>query len=170
MTDSRISINAEVYVGERRIGTATHVEFEFGVEPRAPSVATGTMGSLSAWKVYAPKPLPPWTPEHREQVRRELKTHPMVEVEFVGAQWVGIVRRVIKPQPTVLRAERRARAANVRRYCRKCLGLGTKRHHALCRKRGSGTSRLGAELHQIQHELARYYAITDRSVRGETGT
>jgi hypothetical protein len=139
----RRPISAEVYVGERRIGTATDVEVDFGVERRAPSAATGTMERLSEWKVYAPTPLPPWTPEHREQVRRDLKAHPMVEVTFGPYPSpdgvVGTVTRVVDPQPTVLREERMARAANIRHYCRKCCKLGTKRHHAMCPKRGRPT-------------------------------
>ncbi len=122
---------------ERHIGTATHVEVERRTRRHRVAERTDLLG---AWKVYAPKPLPPWTPEHREQVRRDLKAHPMVEVTFGPYPSpdgvVGTVTRVVDPQPTVLREERRARAANVRHYCRKCRGLGTKRHHAMCVKRG----------------------------------
>jgi hypothetical protein len=67
----------------------------------------------------------------------------LVEVEFnvtTNADGtIGVVKRVVDPQPTVLREERRARAANVRHYCRKCRGLGAKRHHAMCPKRGRST-------------------------------
>jgi len=159
----RRPISAEVYVGERRIGTAMHVEVDFGVERRAPSVATGTMEPLSAWKVYAPKPLPPWTPEHRERVRQELRAKPLIVASVPAvtqtpdqATLFDAINDMLRsqslvlmlpsnaevtilsprPQPTVLREERRGRAANVSHYCRKCRGLGTKRHHAMCPKRG----------------------------------
>ncbi len=133
-------MRAEVYVSDKNIGTATDVEVDFNVARREPSVATGTVEPLGAWKAYGPKPLPPWSPEHRERVRQELRAHPLVEVTFgpypLPDGVVGTVTRVVDPQPTVLREERRARAANVRHYCRKCRGLGTKRHHAMCPKRG----------------------------------
>ncbi len=161
MTERR-PISAEIYVGDKHVGTATDVELEFGVERRVPSVATGTMEPLGTWKVYAPKPLPPWTAEHREEVRRDLKANPMMVARMPAVsrtpdrstlfdainQMLGSQRLALmlpstaevtilspRPQPTVLREERKARAANVRRYCRKCRGLGTKRHHAMCPKR-----------------------------------
>lgn len=84
--------------------------------------------------------LPPWTPAIREQVRRELRQSPVVEVALypyprVNGE-IGQCTKVVDPQPTVLREERKARAANVAHYCRKCRDLGTKRHHAMCPKRG----------------------------------
>lgn len=80
-------------------------------------------------------PLPPWTPEQREIVRRELRRHPALFEDLgVAAFEPAAFYRDDRPQPTVLRQERKARAANIGRYCRKCRGLGTKRHHALCPK------------------------------------
>jgi hypothetical protein len=155
--------SAEVYVGDKHIGTATDVEVDFGLDRREPSVAAGMVEPLGAWKVYGPKPLPPWTPEHRERVRQELRANPLffAKVPTVTrtpdqATLFDAINNMLRaqsltltvpssaemtilsprPQPTVLREERRARAANVRHYCRKCRGLGTKRHHAMCPKRG----------------------------------
>lgn len=107
---------------------------------------SGLIDTSALWDFEAMKKrqaaLPPWSPEHRERVRQELRAHPLVEVTFgpypLPNGVVGTVTRVVDPQPTVLREERKARAANVRHYCRKCRGLGTKRHHAMCPRRGIG--------------------------------
>lgn len=85
--------------------------------------------------------LPPWSLAIRERVRRELRAKPMFvcfdphlehDVNQVQSQWTRV-----DPQPTVLGEERKARGTNVSHYCRKCRGLGTKRHHAMCPKRGA---------------------------------
>lgn len=82
--------------------------------------------------------LPPWSPEIRERVRRDLRDHPRWLVDISGnGGWNGgawIARQKIRS--TVLSEERKARAANASHYCRKCRGLGTKRHHAMCKRRG----------------------------------
>jgi len=156
-------ISGEVYAGDKHVGTATDVDVDFSVERREPSVAAGMAELIGAWKVYGPKPLPPWTPEHRERVRQELRAKSLFfakvptvtrtpdqatlfdainamlhsqNLTLVAPSSVKMTILSPRPQPTVLREERRARAANVRHYCQKCRGLGTKRHHAMCPKRG----------------------------------
>lgn len=103
--------------------------------------------------------LPPWSPESRERVRRDLRAHPMCEVEFhpytLSNGEAGRVARVVDPQPTVLREERKARADNIAHYCRKCRGLGTKRHHAMCQKRGFCHTETGRERRDFNAMIAR---------------
>lgn len=62
--------------------------------------------------------LPPWSPAKRMLAWRELAL------------------RADHRLTTILREERITRADNISHYCRKCRGLGTKRHHAMCPKRG----------------------------------
>jgi hypothetical protein len=63
---------AEVYAGDRCIGIAEDVVSE-PHEPAEPSPPDG-----GNWKVCAPIPLPPWSPEHRERVRQEVRAKPLI--------------------------------------------------------------------------------------------
>lgn len=112
--------------------------------------------AVMGWSPGTDPMLPPWSSEVRERVRSELKRSPLVEVRLdvtpdemrehltrLGQYVRGEIaelhpmrRKLCDPQPTILGEERRARVANISRYCRKCRGLGTKRHHAMCPLRG----------------------------------
>lgn len=183
----RRPISAEVYAGDTFVGVADDIEFvpHMSTQRREPSPATGIaemwhvggqpvvmeasgmIDTSALWDFDAMKKrqaeLPPWSPEHRERVRRELRGKPLFFAkvptvtrtpdqatlfdainETLRAQNLALMvpssaeMTILSPRPppTVLREERRARAANVGHYCRKCRGFGTKRHHAMCPKRG----------------------------------
>lgn len=116
----------------------------------------------------------PWPPEVRERVRQELRWHPLrvlmippklaMSAELSTAILAEQIRsaaredylllpagteiEIIEPRPrrTVLGEERKARWAQAFKLCRKCQGRGTKRHHAMCMRRGGGPQRWRAKV------------------------
>ena len=138
--------------------------------------------------------LPPWSPEIRERVRRELRASPLramrLDAAVADKVLVALISHlggdaIVLPQDvtvetsgvvqtTLLREERKARATNIGHYCRKCRGLGTRRHHAMCKKRGR-CHRIGMNLSREERlveryahgnaEMERYFAERDGDLR-----
>lgn len=115
----------------------------------------------------------PWPPEVRERVRQELRLHPLRMVSIGPVEhadlvafakkvatptWNGMVlpfgpsMEIVPRRGTVLGEERRARCAQVGKLCRKCKGQRTRRHHAMCPRRGGAA----------RHNTSAYEAMAAR--------